>query len=174
MLTGLPRPIIMYNTYHGWYARGALDIATIRAIDVLPGSLVRIGTSPPWEGIGYNLVGYTGDIQNTAALLKKADLYVGNDSGLAHVAAAVGCRAVVLYGSTNPELRKHEGQYPVWNKRCYGCYNGVGGPPAPEIVQDKCRRGTFECVRYNKTDDVLRVVNTVVMCQKLVEIIKVS
>jgi len=36
-------------------------------------------------------------IRETAALLSLARLYVGNDSGLAHVAAAVGTPAVVIY-----------------------------------------------------------------------------
>jgi len=37
------------------------------------------------------------------ALLNRADLYVGNDSGVSHLAGAVGARGVVLFGPTSPE-----------------------------------------------------------------------
>jgi ADP-heptose:LPS heptosyltransferase len=35
------------------------------------------------------------------ALAAKAKIFVGNDSGIAHIAAAVGTRAVVIFGSSN-------------------------------------------------------------------------
>lgn len=37
-----------------------------------------------------------------AALLKLADLFIGNDSGASHLAAAVGTPAVVIFGPTSP------------------------------------------------------------------------
>ncbi len=45
----------------------------------------------------------TGDINlpETTALLSKAALFVGNDSGNAHMAAAVNTPSVVIYGSSN-------------------------------------------------------------------------
>jgi ADP-heptose:LPS heptosyltransferase len=39
-----------------------------------------------------------------AALLEAAGAFVGNDSGPSHLAAAVGCPAVVLFGPTDPAL----------------------------------------------------------------------
>ena len=42
------------------------------------------------------------DLSQTAAVLKTADLLVTNDTGPAHVAAAVGCPVVVIFGPTNP------------------------------------------------------------------------
>jgi heptosyltransferase II len=47
------------------------------------------------------LTGQT-DLSQTAAVLKASDLLVTNDTGPAHVAAAVGCPVVVIFGPTNP------------------------------------------------------------------------
>lgn len=37
------------------------------------------------------------------ALLSRAEIFVGNDSGIAHISAAVRCRTVVAFGSSNRE-----------------------------------------------------------------------
>ncbi|MBI3799727.1 MAG: glycosyltransferase family 9 protein [Deltaproteobacteria bacterium] len=42
-------------------------------------------------------------LAQVAALLSRADLYVGNDSGISHLAGAVGARGVVLFGPTRPQ-----------------------------------------------------------------------
>jgi len=42
-------------------------------------------------------------VWQAAALLSRADLYVGNDSGASHLAGAVGARGVVLFGPTQPQ-----------------------------------------------------------------------
>lgn len=39
-----------------------------------------------------------------ATVCEIADLYVGNDCGTTHVAAAVGCRTLAIFGPTNPEV----------------------------------------------------------------------
>ncbi|SYZ72461.1 putative ADP-heptose--LPS heptosyltransferase 2 [Candidatus Zixiibacteriota bacterium] len=49
----------------------------------------------------FNLCGLT-DIGSAAALLSRVLLFVGNDSGLAHLAAAVDIPIVVLSGADNP------------------------------------------------------------------------
>jgi ADP-heptose:LPS heptosyltransferase len=49
-----------------------------------------------------NLAGKT-TLRETAALLSRARLFIGNDSGPAHLAAAVGVPVVVLSGADDPK-----------------------------------------------------------------------
>ncbi|MDM7923062.1 MAG: lipopolysaccharide heptosyltransferase II [Pyrinomonadaceae bacterium] len=48
-----------------------------------------------------DLAGKT-DLAQVTAILKMADLFVSNDMGLAHIAAAVGTPTIVIFGPTNP------------------------------------------------------------------------
>jgi ADP-heptose:LPS heptosyltransferase len=49
------------------------------------------------------VVRLTGPLGDAAAILARAELYVGTDSGLAHLAAAVGTRAVTLFAPADPD-----------------------------------------------------------------------
>jgi len=74
--------------------------------------------SPPARRRTLDLAG-TLDLGPTAAVIAACDLYVGNDSGVAHLAAAVGTPVVAIFGPTRPER--------------YGPLPGAGlavGPPA--------------------------------------------
>lgn len=53
------------------------------------------------RGAVHDLVGRTA-FRELAAVLERASLYVGNDSGTAHLAAAVGCPTVAVFGPTDP------------------------------------------------------------------------
>ena len=46
-----------------------------------------------------------------AAILSKTNLFVGNDSGLGHIAAAVGAKTLTLFGPGNPD------RYRPWGKK---------------------------------------------------------
>jgi len=43
-------------------------------------------------------------INKLAAILQKCDLYIGNDSGITHLAAALGIPVVALFGPTDPHI----------------------------------------------------------------------
>jgi ADP-heptose:LPS heptosyltransferase len=55
------------------------------------------GAAPP------KVVRLLGPLGDAAALLERAELYVGSDSGLAHLAAAVGTPAVTIFAPADPE-----------------------------------------------------------------------
>ena len=56
------------------------------------------------EGLGPRVTVAAGktSVKQAAALIEQCDLLVCNDSGLMHVAAAVGTPIVAVYGSTSP------------------------------------------------------------------------
>lgn len=57
-----------------------------------------------------DLTGATG-LPEAVAWLRACELYVGNDSGLMHVAAAIGTPTVGLFGSSNPDWTRPTGPY---------------------------------------------------------------
>jgi ADP-heptose:LPS heptosyltransferase len=42
-------------------------------------------------------------LDRVAALLRRAHRYLGNDSGVSHLAGLAGCRGVVLFGPSDPD-----------------------------------------------------------------------
>lgn len=61
-----------------------------------------------------NLSDWTGrlTVPQTAALLERADLFIGADSGPAHLAACAGIASVILFSGTN-----RPGQWRPWSRR---------------------------------------------------------
>jgi ADP-heptose:LPS heptosyltransferase len=70
-------------------------------------------------------------VGQVAALLARCRLYVGNDSGLTHLAAAVGAETVAVFGPTDPA---------VWAPRgsrvrvVRGSGDGDRWPPVESVV----------------------------------------
>jgi len=84
-----------------WSPRGWRELARR-----LPGPAVFLGAeaeSRPWMSDGARLFDLTGKttLREAAGLIAGARAFVGIDNGLAHVAGAVGARAVVLFGATS-------------------------------------------------------------------------
>jgi lipopolysaccharide heptosyltransferase II len=58
--------------------------------------------SEPATGVLIDLAGHTPHLLQLAALLERATVLVSGDSGPAHIAVAVGCKLVEIFGPTDP------------------------------------------------------------------------
>ena len=56
-----------------------------------------------WEGMRFQVARQL-KLPLLAAVLAECGRYVGHDSGVSHIAAAVGARCVLLFGPTDPLL----------------------------------------------------------------------
>ena len=84
-----------------------------------------------------------------AALLRRAAVFVGNDSGPMHIAAAMGTPVVGLFGPSDPRVWGPAGQgHAIFYKGidCRPCFPGG------------CRRGEQNCMRLIAFDEVVPVV----------------
>jgi len=101
---------------------------------------------------GCEIVGMI-DIQTTAALIRKCSLFVSNDSGLMHIAAAVGVRTVGIFGPTDPVRTAPYGAEHFVVKRdldCSPCFsiNHVG-------KKINCQRKERDCLVELKPEFVM-------------------
>lgn len=65
---------------------------------------------------------------NYAALAKRARIVIANDSGISHVAAAVGANQITLLGVTDPERTR------PWNSKAVCLGNSTDGWPSQDEV----------------------------------------
>ncbi len=91
-----------------------------------------------------NLMGSTG-ISQLTTLMKRSHLLIGNDGGPIHIAAAVGCPVLGLFGPTDPA---------VWGPRgvmVQVIYKGVN---CEECFYPGCSRGEESCMRQISVEEV--------------------
>ena len=65
-------------------------------------------------------------MREAAFILSQCDLFVGSDSGLVHLALAVGTPVVGLYGPLNPYflIQARPSFVPLWSEvPCRGCWS---------------------------------------------------
>jgi heptosyltransferase III len=82
-------------------------IAVLAAVHERAQAAALLSAMPPGEVI--DLVGKT-DLLTAAAVLRRSALFIGNDTGLMHIAAAVGTPTLGLFGPSPVE------QYAPWGK----------------------------------------------------------
>jgi heptosyltransferase-2 len=93
-------------------------------------------------------------IRETAALLKKASLFVGNDSGIMHVAAAAGVPLVALFGPQSPL------KFGPWSKKARVIYKNFPCSPCRQKFFTECKpseRMRPACVEEIIVPEVLQV-----------------
>lgn len=84
-----------------------------------------------------------------AALLRRAALFIGNDSGPMHIAAAMGTPVIGLFGPSDPRMWGPAGQNHVI------FYKGIDCRPC---FPGGCRRGEQNCMRLITLDEVMSAV----------------
>jgi heptosyltransferase-2 len=97
-----------------------------------------------------NLCGQT-RLEDTVDLLSLAGNAVTNDSGLMHIAAAVGCHVVAIYGSSNPDYTP-----PLTDRRSI---QFLALDCSPCMARD-CPLGHFKCMRDLTPDRILENLTT--------------
>ena len=103
----------------------------------------------------------TENLRHLAALISVCDVYIGNDTGPMHIAAAVGTPVVALFGSTNhirsgPYGDKHTVVQSGINLGCNPCHPGrnPGG----------CGAGSCAVIDGIRVEQVLKAVHLDVLC----------
>ncbi|MGB5621647.1 MAG: lipopolysaccharide heptosyltransferase II [Gammaproteobacteria bacterium] len=113
---------------------------------------VAAGDSIVWEsgGVAKNLCGRT-RLVDAVDLLALASVAVTNDSGLMHVAAAVGCHVIAIYGSSTPDYT------PPLTERKTVLFRHLECSPCFERT---CPLGHLRCLREIGPEQVLDAVAT--------------
>ena len=103
-----------------------------------------------WRGRALNLCGET-SARVSAAVLERARLFVGHDSGPMHLAAAVGTPCVAVFSS-----RHLPGVWFPWGSRNRVIYTDV---PCRGCNLDVCVRYAKKCIASISVDEVMRHVD---------------
>jgi heptosyltransferase-2 len=103
-------------------------------------------------GCGVNLCGRTG-LEDAIDLIASVKAAVSNDSGLMHIAAAVGVPLVAVFGSSTPDYTA------PMSDRASVMYLGVECSPCFDRT---CRYGHYRCLREISVTQVLKAI-----CQHL-------
>jgi heptosyltransferase-2 len=90
-----------------------------------------------------DLAGKT-DLRKAMALMAKCRVFISNDSGLMHVAAALDVPTIAIFGSTNPVTTG-----PAGNRNIIVC-NDV---PCSPCLKTNCPKD-FQCMDLISVDDV--------------------
>jgi len=92
------------------------------------------------------------NIEDIAYGLAVSSIAVGNDSGLMHLAAAVGCETIIIYGST--DWRR---TYP----RCKNAYVVSAEVPCQPCWKRSCPRKDYLCLKAITPELILKIIEKI-------------
>jgi len=84
---------------------------------------------------------------HVASLLDRCRCYIGNDSGMTHLAAAVGIQTIALFGPTDPEIWGPRGERVVIVRKHIGC------SPCTEEELERCNHR--RCLEFIEAEEVI-------------------
>jgi len=118
-----------------------------------PGLADEILCCKPVEGVA--VIRVCGNLGTSAALLQRAGLFIGSDSGLAHLAASVGTPPVTLFGPADPDRMCPFGYrhlvVQASSQKCRACNRYPWAASSPKITCDR----DYACMRDISTNDIL-------------------
>ena len=88
-------------------------------------------------------------LEQLASILQKADLFIGNDSGPMHLAAACGAKVVGLFGPTSPR------RFGPYGDHCTALRMESDCSPC---MRDECKTPGYRCIDRISVDDVMAAV----------------
>ena len=109
----------------------------------------EIHTYPFWAAVRGTTIKHTHDAASLVEVMKSSDLFIGNDSGPAHVAALFGVPTITLFGPTDPRRCAPRG------KSCVAIFNKA--PCAPcHFKNITCK--DYHCMNSISVDQVWKEV----------------
>jgi ADP-heptose:LPS heptosyltransferase len=132
----LPRPLLFF--------RGPAQDGTAETDDHLPEGSIAVG---PFH------------LRQTAALLARCSLFLCNDTGLMHLAAAVGTPVLAIFGPTSPRIYLPPGERAAAAGGMDDCpfrRQASFGPPDC-LVQGHCMLGLRSCIDRVQNEEVLAI-----------------
>ncbi len=134
-------PIERFAALADWLAEKKCQVVLIGAAEErsLGQQIINLCKQKP-----ENLIGRT-SIATLARLIKESELLVGNDGGPLHVASALGCPVLGLFGPTDPAVWGPRG------KKTTVIYKGLD---CRECFYPGCDRGEESCMRQISVDEV--------------------
>lgn len=122
--------------------------------------IVQVGGGARLPRVHFDARGYL-EYRDLAEWLYTSNLYIGCDSGLAHLAAAIGVPSVIIYGATDPAFYTYGIQRAVYNKTgCYGCFNKVNYC-SKEVIRGCPFQRDMECLNNINVGEVLSAIEEV-------------
>ncbi|MGH7739344.1 MAG: glycosyltransferase family 9 protein [bacterium] len=88
-------------------------------------------------------------LEQSLALLGRCDVFIGNDSGLTHLASGRGAKVVVLFGSTTPALG-----FAPWGPHTVVERAELSCRPCAPHGRSSCPLGHFKCMKELTVDQV--------------------
>ena len=98
------------------------------------------------RAVSNNIAGKT-TLTQLASILRKCNVFIGNDSGPMHLAAAVGTQTIGLYGPGDPT------RFGPVGPKCQTIRRKLDCPPCPET---SCRFGAAGCMSTIQVADVIQ------------------
>jgi len=134
-------PLERFAAVADWLSGKGIGVALIGSQQERPigHQIVNLAKHKP-----VNLMGKT-CLSQLTALMKRSLLFIGNDGGPMHIAAAVGCQVLGIFGPTDPA---------VWGPRGSKVKVIYKGLDCEECFYPGCFRGEESCMRQISVEEV--------------------